>query len=189
MSRSPPSLQHACLKFLIDYNQVDEVLNPYHWDWDSDTVTPVNDRLTSEEKKYYTNKAATGQMTVAECRDDLCSLLYRRPFDLDLALLRELPMLNVLSVYQLRQIWAESIVNEWENYLPAHLGGLRAWDELVMTWDILKSLSDGCTNSWLSEVLEEERKLLVKKEQFEQDEHWRINIGCDWLSEMRSIDE
>ena len=168
---------------------VDEVLNPYNWSWDSETVTPINDRLTYEEKKHYTNLAVTGQMTVAVCRDDLYSLLYRCPFDLDLALLRELPMFNVLSDYQLRQIWAESIVLEWENYLPAHLGGLRAWDELEMTWDILNSLLDCCTSSWLSEVLEEERQLLVKGEQLERDEHWRINFGCDWLSEMITIDE
>ena len=189
MSRSPPSLQHACLKFLIDYNQVNKVLNPYNWDWDSDSVTPINDRLTNEEKKHYTDKAVTGQMTVGECRDDLYSLLYRRPFDLDLALLRELPILNVLSDYQLRQIWAESIVLEWENYLPAHLGGLRAWDELTMTWDILNSLKNGCTSSWLFEVLEEERQLLVKADQKDYDEHWRKNIGCDWHSEMKSIDK
>ena len=77
--------------------------------------------------------AATGPMTVADCRDDLYSLLYRRPFDLDLKLLRENPMLNVLNDYQMRQIWAESIVDEWEAYLPAHLGGLREWDDLTMT--------------------------------------------------------
>ena len=89
----------------------------------------------------------------------------------------------------MRQIWAELIVDEWENYLPAHLGGLREWDDLTMTWDIYNSLQNGCTSSWLFEVLEEERQLLVKADQKDYDEHWRKNIGCDWLSEMRSIDE
>ena len=189
MSRSPLSLQKTCLKYVIDRNLVSEVLNPYIWDEDFDMSTLVNDRLSYEEKKHYTHLAATGQMTVADCKDDLYSLLYRRPFDLDLKLLREIPMLNVLNDYQMRQIWAESIVDEWENYLPAHLGGLRAWDELTMTWDIYNSLLDGCTSSWLFEVLEEERQLLIKADQKNFDEHWRKNIGCDWLSDMSSIDK
>ena len=189
MSRSPPSLQRTCLKYVLDRNELLSVLNPYVWDEDFDMSTLVNDRLSFEERRHYTNLAATGQMTVADCRDDLYSLLYRRPFDLDLKLLREIPMLNVLNDYQMRQIWAESIVDEWENFLPAHLGGLRAWDELTMTWDIYHSLLAGCTNSWLFEVLETERQLLIKTEQENFDEHWRKNIGCDWLSDMKSIDE
>ena len=189
MSRSPPSLQRTCLKYVLERTDLFRVLNPYVWDEDFDMSTLVNDRLTYEEKKHYTELATTGKMTVADCRDDLYSLLYRRPFDLDLKLLREIPMLSVLNDYQMRQIWAESIVDEWEAYLPSLLGGLREWDNLTMTWEIYRSLLTGCTDSWLFEILEKERQLLIKADQEVFDKHWRINIGLVWLSEMKSIDQ
>ena len=185
MFRSPPSLQQICLRSVVNYQEIDEILNPFNWDSEFDMSQVINDRLTYEEKRHYLNLAVTGQMTLTECKEDLRSLLYRRPFDRDLLLLRGLPLFDGLSDFSMRQIWAESIIFKWEMHLPAHLGGLRAWDELVMTWDILNSLLDGCTNSRLLEFLDEEKLLLIKKE---KNELWRVTIGCVWLLEMISID-
>ena len=95
-------------------------------------------------------------------------------------------MFDGLPDYSVRQVWAETIILNWERYLPGRLSGLIEWEELVMTWQILNSSLDGCTNPWLFVLLEEEKLLLIEKD---NDELWRKTIGCDWLSEMISIDK
>ena len=64
-----------------------------------------------------------------------------------------------------------------------------------MTWAIHNSLLDGCANKWLFEVLEREKRLLIKKD--EENERliqeakasviWKETVGREWLHEMRHI--
>ena len=184
MIRSPPTLQQICLKSVVDYQEINEVLNPFNWDWEFDMSQLVNYRLTYEERRHYETLAVTGQKTLTDCKADLQSLLYWKPFDLDLLLLRKLPLFDGLSDFSVRQVWAEAIILEWENHVPAQVGGLLAWKELTMTWQIINSLLDGCTNSWLSKILKEQKLLLIEKD---KNELWRVEIGSVWLLEMISI--
>ena len=185
MIRSAPSIQQICLKSVIDHQKIDDVLYP-ELDWDNDVSHLFNERLTREEERDYELLAVTGQKTLTECKNDLRSLLYRRPFDLDLVQMRKLPLFDGLPDYSVKQVWAESIILEWERHVPAGLCGLIEWGELIMTWRILNSLLDGCTNLWLFEVLEEEKLPLIEKD---NDELWRIEFGSVWLQENMTIDK
>ena len=163
-------------------------------DWDVDEI-PADDRLTQEEKSHYVTLAVTGVMTLTECKADLQSLLNRKPFVLDLIQMRKISLFDGLPDYSLRQFWADTIIMEWENHVPRQLLSLMDWGELTMTWRLLDSLSDGCSNAWLRESLEEQEKILIEDEdealrlliEAECDELWRKNVGCDWLHEMRFI--
>ena len=193
MIRSPPSLQQICVRSVVETQDLHDVLYPYE-DWDTEEI-PRNDRLTQDEKWDYQTLTVTGQKTLTECKNDLRSMLYRRPFDLDLVQLRKLPMFDGLPDYSVRQVWAETIILEWEGFVPGRLGGLLEWEELVVTWPILNSLRDGCTNESLFELLEREELLLIEQDnekerllvEAEQSEIWRRTIGCDWLYEMRFL--
>ena len=98
MIRLAPSLQQICLRSVIDRQEIDDVLYPM-LDWDNDVTHLYNERLTREEESDYETLAVTGQKTLTECKADLRSLLYRRPFDLDLIQLRKLPLFDGLPVY------------------------------------------------------------------------------------------
>ena len=83
MILTPPSLQQFCLKLIIDYEEIIDVLNPEE-DWDNDMSHLYNDRLTREERDNFEYQAVRGIKTLAQIKSEIRALLIRRPFNLDL---------------------------------------------------------------------------------------------------------
>ena len=193
MIRSPPSLQLLCVQSVIDKEKVYDVLHPA-LDWDVE-MAPKDERLTQDEKMHYVYLAITGKMTLTECKADLRAILYRRPFVLDLVQMRTIPLFDGLPDYNLRQFWAEAIIAEWENLVPREINGLIDWEELTMTWPLLDSLIDGCSNAWLRDTLQDQETLLIKQAvktlrqliKAYEDEQWLKSVGRAWLYEMRYL--
>ena len=193
MIRSPPSLQSLCSQSVIKTQGLIDVLNPYENDWLVEI--PRNDRLTLGEEVFFMDLAASGQISMTECKAGLRSMLYRRPCDLDLVQMRGLPLLTDLPDLSLRQLWADAIILDWERNVPMELECNIGWERKVMTWEILNNLYDGCAHEWLFEILEREKELLVKKDEDEKRfaeekrdiKAWKKTVGMKWLHEMRHI--
>ena len=185
MNFSVPSLQKICLKSMIDNEEIQEILYP-EINGDTDMTTLFNERLTPVEWRHYEILAVTGQRTLTKCKEDLRSLLYRRPFNLDLVQMRKISLFNDLPDYSVKQFWVEAIVQEWERYVPSCLLGGVIWGKLIISWRILHSLQDGCSDVWMFELIEQYTLELIEKE---KDELWQINIGFVWLLENATIDE
>ena len=191
MIRSPPSLQSLCSQSVIKTQGLIDVLNPYENDWLVEI--PRNDRLTLGEEVFFMDLAASGQISMTECKAALRSMLYRRPCDLDLIQMRRLPLLKDLPDLSLRQLWADTIILDWERHVPSKLESNIGWEQRVMTWEILNNLYDGCAHEWLFEILEREKELLIEKDkvkarlaQEKRDlKDWKKSVGREWLRDMR----
>ena len=194
MNYSPPSLQQLCVRTVVDTHNLIDLLSPWVNDWDADEF-PRNDRLTRDEEIYFLMLAAKGELSLAECKSALRSMLHRRPCELDLLRLRTLPYFKDMTDFCLREIWAETVILDWESFVPTHLECQIGWERMVMTWPIYNNLYDGCTNKWLFEILELEKKLIIKQEedktrltQERRDlKNWKKTVGREWLHEMRHI--
>ena len=185
MNFSVPSLQKICLKSMIDNEEIQEILYP-EINGDTDMTPLFNERLTPVEWRHYEILAVTGQRTLTKCKEDLRSLLYRRPFNLDLVQMRKISLFNELPDYSVKQFWVEAIVQEWERYVPTLLIFGVTWGKINISWKILNSLQDGCSDVWIFELIEEYSLALIEKE---KDELWQINIGLVWLLENATIDK
>ena len=185
MNFSVPSLQQICLKSMIDYEEIQEILYP-EMNGDTDIMPLFNERLTPVECRHYEILAVTGQRTLTKCKEDLRSLLYRRPFNLDLVQMRKITLFNDLPDYSVKQFWVEAIVQEWERYVPTLLIFGVTWGKINISWKILNSLQDGCSDVWIFELIEEYSLALIEKE---KNELWQINIGLVWLLENATIDK
>ena len=194
MNYSPPSLQQLCVRSVINTHGLLDVLNPYTDDWDTEEI-PRNDRLTRDEEIHFQMLAATGQLSVTECKTAIRSMLYRRPCDLDLIQLRRLPLFKGMTDFCLREIWADTVIFKWERFVPSQLECKLGWEQMIMTWAIHNSLLDGCANEWLFDALKRERRLLIKidedKERLTLEKKdiaiWKKAIGREWLHEMRFL--
>ena len=186
MINTPPSLQQFCLKLIIDYEEIVDVLNPEE-DWDNDVSHLYNDRLTLAERDEFEFQVVRGIKTLAQVKIEIRALLIQRPFDLDLVQLKlAVPLFVGLPECVARQIWLEANVLEFKRYVPGRLWFVIDWNQIVMSWEILYSVLDGCTNQYLFEVLEEQEQLLIEKD---NDELWRVEYGSVWLCDMITIDE
>ena len=193
MIRSPPSLQSLCSQSVIESQGLVDVLDPYEDDWSVDT--PRNGRLTDDEQMYFVNLAASGKVSLTKCKAALRMMLYRRPCDLDLIQMRKRPLLQDLSDLSLRQLWADTIILDWERFVPTQLECNIGWEQRVMTWEIYNNLYDGCAHKWLFKILERERLTLVKKDEdralLAQEANdlkdWKKTVGREWLQDMRSL--
>ena len=194
MNYSPPSLQQLCVRTVIDTHKLIDLLSPWVNDWEKDDF-PRNDRLTRDEEIFFLMLAAKGKLSLTECKNALRSMLYRRPCELDLLHLRTLPYFRNMTDFCLREIWADTVILDWESFVPTHLECQIVWERMVMTWPIYNNLYDGFTNKWLFEVLAREKRLLVKMDEDEarlaQEKRdikaWKKTVGREWLHDMRFI--
>ena len=145
MNYSPPSLQQLCVRTVIDTHKLIDLLSPWVNDWEKDDF-PRNDRLTRDEEIFFLMLAAKGKLSLTECKNALRSMLYRRPCELDLLHLKTIPYLKNMTDFCLREIWADTIILDWESFVPTHLECQIVWERMVMTWPIYNNLYDGCTN-------------------------------------------
>ena len=186
MKNTPPSLQQFCLKRIVDYEEIIDVLNPEE-DWDNDVRHLYNHRLTRDERDEFESRVVSGAQTLSQVKNEIRALLILRPFDLDLVQLKlAIPWFSDIPECVARQIWLEANVFEFERYVPSHLWFVIDWCHAVMTWEILHSILDGCTNQYLFETLEELEQVLIEKD---NDELWRVEIGSVWLSDMIDLNE
>ena len=186
MLNTPPSLQQFCLRRIVDYEEINDVLNP-PLDWDNDVRHLYNHRLTRDERDEFEMLVVNGTRTLAQVKADIRALLVLRPFDLDLAQLKlAIPWFSDIPECVARQIWVEANIFEFERYVPGQLWYVVDWNIVTMTWDILRSILDGCTDSWLFESLNELEQKLIEQD---KNELWRIEVGSVWLSDMIDLDE
>ena len=186
MKNTPPSLQQFCLKRIIDYEEIIDVLNPEE-DWDNDVRHLYNHRLTRDERDEFESQVVSGTQTLAQVKAEIRALLILRPFDLDLVQLKlAIPWFSDIPECVARQIWVEANVFEFERYAPSHLWYVVDWNHVVMTWDILRSILDGCTNQDLFEAIDELEQKLIEQD---NDELWRVEVGSVWLSDLIDLDE
>ena len=186
MKNTPPSLQQFCLRRIVDYEEINDVLNP-PLDWDNDVQHLYNHRLTRDERDEFEMLVVNGTRTLAQVKADIRALLVLRPFDLDLAQLKlAIPWFSDIPECVARQIWVEANVFEFERYVPGQLWYVVDWNIVTMTWDILRSILDGCTDSWLFESLNELEQRLIEQD---KNELWRIEVGSVWLSDLIDLDE
>ena len=186
MLNTPPSLQQFCLRRIVDYEEINDVLNP-PLDWDNDVQHLYNHRLTRDERDEFEMLVVNGTRTLAQVKADIRALLVLRPFDLDLAQLKlAIPWFSDIPECVARQIWVEANIFEFERYVPGQLWYVVDWNIVTMTWDILRSILDGCTDSWLFESLNELEQKLIEQD---KNELWRIEVGSVWLSDMIDLDE
>ena len=186
MLNTPPSLQQFCLRRIVDYEEINDVLNP-PLDWDNDVRHLYNHRLTRDERDEFEMLVVNGTRTLAQVKADIRALLVLRPFDLDLAQLKlAIPWFSDIPECVARQIWVEANIFEFERYVPGQLWYVVDWNIVTMTWDILRSILDGCTDSWLFESLNELEQRLIEQD---KDELWRIDIGSVWLGDFGSLNE
>ena len=186
MINSPPSLLQCCLKRIVDYEEIISVLNPEE-DWDNDVRHLYNNRVTRDERDEFENLVVRGVQTLSQVKAEIRALLIQRPFNLDLVQLKlAIPWFADMPECVAQQIWLEANVLEFERYLPSHLWYVINYEQVVMTWDLLYSILDGCTNQDLFEALEEQEQMLIEKD---NDEIWRVEYGSVWLSDMLSVDE
>ena len=186
MKNTPPSLQQFCLRRIVDYEEINDVLNP-PLDWDNDVRHLYNHRLTRDERDEFEMLVVNGTRTLAQVKADIRALLVLRPFDLDLAQLKlAIPWFSDIPECVARQIWVEANIFEFERYVPGQLWYVVDWNIVTMTWDILRSILDGCTDSWLFESLNELEQKLIEQD---KNELWRIEVGSVWLSDMIDLDE
>ena len=186
MKNTPPSLQQFCLRRIVDYEEINDVLNP-PLDWDNDVQHLYNHRLTRDERDEFELMVVNGTRTLAQVKADIRALLTLRPFDLDLVQLKlAIPWFSDIPECVARQIWVEANVFEFERYVPGQLWYVVDWNLVTMTWEILHSILDGCTDSWLFESLNELEQRLIEQD---KNELWRIEVGSVWLSDMIDLDE
>ena len=186
MINSPPSLLQCCLKRIVDYEEIISVLNPEE-DWDNDVRHLYNNRVTRDERDEFENLVVRGVQTLSQVKAEIRALLIQRPFNLDLVQLKlAIPWFADMPECVAQQIWLEANVLEFERYLPSHLWYVINYEQVVMTWDLLYSILDGCTNQDLFEALEEQEQMLIEKD---NDELWRIEVGSVWLSDLVNLDE
>ena len=185
MKNTPPSLQQFCLKRIVDYEEIIDVLNPKE-DWDNDVRHLYNHRLTRDERDEFESQVVGGFQTLSQVKNEIRALLIVRPFDLDLVQLKlAIPWFSDIPECVARQIWLEANVFEFERYVPSHLWYVVDWNHVTMTWEILRSILDGCTNQDLFEAIDELEQMLIEKD---NDELWRDEIGSVWLSDMINLE-
>ena len=186
MKNTPPSLQQFCLRRIVDYEEINDVLNPKE-DWDNDVRHLYNHRLTRDERDEFESQVVNGTQTLAQVKAEIRALLILRPFDLDLVQLKlAIPWFSDIPECVARQIWVEANIFEFERYLPSQLWYVVDWNVVTMTWEILRSILDGCTNQDLFEAIDELEQILIEKD---NDELWRIEVGSVWLSDLVNLDE
>ena len=78
--------------------------------------------------------------------------------------MRKLPLFDGLPDYSVEQFWVEANIQEWERFVPSRLLGLVLWGELFISWRILNSLQDGCSDPWLFELIEQYKLELIEKD-------------------------
>ena len=193
MIRSPLSLQSLCSQSVIETQDLCNLLIPHEYDSTEDIS--FDGRLTDNEWCDFHQLAATSQLTMTECKDTLRSMLYRRPCNLDLIMLRKSPLCKDMTDLSLRQLWADTIILYWEWNLINHLQTQLELKRVVMTWDIHNRLLDGCASEDLFNFLKVEREHLVKKDEDEARlaqekkdiKDWKKTVGNEWLQDMRFI--
>ena len=186
MKNTPLSLQQFCLRRIVDYEEINDVLNP-PLDWDNDVQHLYNHRLTRDERDEFELMVVNGTRTLAQVKADIRALLTLRPFDLDLVQLKlAIPWFSDIPECVARQIWVEANVFEFERYVPGQLWYVVDWNLVTMTWEILHSILDGCTDSYLFESLDELEQRLIEQD---KNELWRIEVGSVWLSDLIDLDE
>ena len=186
MKNTPPSLQQFCLRRIIDYEEINDILNP-PLDWDNDVQHLYNHRLTRDGRDEFELLVVNGTRTLAQVKADIRALLIVRPFDLDLVQLKlAIPWFSDIPECVARQIWVEANVFEFERYVPGQLWYVVDWNLVTMTWEILHSILDGCTDSYLFESLDELEQRLIEQD---KNELWRIEVGSVWLSDLIDLDE
>ena len=82
-----PSLQSLVINYIIDYEKINEVLNPKE-DWDVDNSHLFNTRMPVPEIWEYLEEVLSGIKTFTQVKSQMRAVLLQRPFDLDLVQLQ-----------------------------------------------------------------------------------------------------
>ena len=173
-----PSLKSIAINYIIDYEKIDEVLNPKE-DWDVDNSHLFNTRMPVPEIWEYLEEVLSGIKTFTQVKSEMRAVLLQRPFDLDLVQLQAaIPLLfNHLPVVMSKEIWIESFLRKFEARLPfclyfkMHYGA-------PLYLNAVQCVMDGCQNAELRELLQQREKELQIDE-----------IVLEWLLEMAEIDK
>ena len=173
-----PSLKIIAISYIIDYEKIDEVLNPKE-DWDVDNSHLFNTRMPVPEIWEYLEEVLSGIKTFTQVKREMRAVLLQRPFDLDLVQLQAaIPLLfNHLPVIMSKQIWIEAFLMHFEARLPfclyfkMHYGA-------PLYLNAVQCVMDGCQNAELRELLQQREKELQIDE-----------IVLEWLLEMAEIDK
>ena len=173
-----PSLKSIAINYIIDYEKIDEVLNPKE-DWDVDNSHLFNTRMTVPEIWDYLTEVLSGVKSFTQVKSEMREVLLLRPFDLDLVQLRAaIPLLfDHLPVVMAKEIWMESFLRKFEARLPfclyfkMHYGA-------PLYLNAVQCVMDGCQNAELRELLQQREKELQIDE-----------IVLEWLLEMAEIDK
>lgn len=173
-----PSLKSIAINYIVDYEKIDEVLNPKE-DWDVDNSHLFNTRMTVQEIWDYLEEVLGGEKTFTQIKSEMREVLVQRPFDLDLVQLRAaIPLLfNHLPVVMAKEIWMESFLRQFEKRIPfcfyfkSHYGA-------PMYLKAVQCVADGCQNKDLMELIQQREKELQIDE-----------IVLEWMIEMETIDK
>ena len=123
------------LKFIIDYEKINEMLNPKE-DWDIDNSHLFNTRMPVPEIWEYLEEVLSGVKTFTQVKREMRAVLLQRPFDLDLVQLQAaIPLFKGLPGVMAKQIWIEAFLIHFE--------------------------ASGCQNNELRELLQKREKELL----------------------------
>ena len=139
-----PSLQSLVVKFIIEYEEINETLNPPE-DWDNDTSHLFNQRMSHQEVLEHEKEVLSGIKTFTQVKSEIRALLLQRPFDLDLVQLQAIPLFKGLPDVIAKEIWIEAFIVQFEALLPCFL-----WFQLEygnpLDWNAVQCMLDGCQN-------------------------------------------
>ena len=171
-----PSLHSIVLKFIIDYEKINETLNPKE-DWDIDNSHLFNTRMPVPEIWEYLEEVLSGIKTFTQVKSEMRAVLLQRPFDLDLVQLQAaIPLFKGLPGVMAKQIWIEAFIIHFEARLLCCL-----WFKLhygaPLDMNAVQCIMDGCQNNELRELLQKREKELLIDE-----------IVLEWLLENLDID-
>ena len=171
-----PTLQSIVVKFIVEYEEINETLNPKE-DWDIDNSHLFNTRMPVPEIWEYLEEVLSGVKTFTQVKREMRAVLLQRPFDLDLVQLQAaIPLFKCLPGIMAKQIWIEAFIIHFEARLPCCL-----WFKLhygaPLDMNAVQCIMDGCQNNELRELLQKREKELLIDE-----------IVLEWLLENLDID-
>ena len=115
-----PSLQSLVVKFIIEYEEINETLNPPE-DWDNDTSHLFNQRISHQEVLEYEKEVLSGIKTFTQVKSEIRACLLQRPFNLDLVQLQAIPLFKGLPDVIAKEISIEAFLVQFEARLPCFL--------------------------------------------------------------------